>query len=89
MNELMQPDSVIKLLYVTPEKLARAKRFVTQLDKLYNAGLLSRLVVDESHCASGNSIDYYINFLNCFLFQNVQIVFEFKLCIFFQKMVKK
>ena len=56
MADLSRSDATIKLLYVTPEKLARAKRFVAQLDKLYNRSLLARLVVDESHCASGKTI---------------------------------
>lgn len=41
-----------KMLYVTPEKLAKSKRFMAKLEKMYEAGLFSRLVIDEVHCCS-------------------------------------
>ena len=42
----------LKLLYVTPEKLAKSKRFMSKLEKTYEMGRLSRIVIDEVHCAS-------------------------------------
>lgn len=44
--------SGLKLLYVTPEKLSKSKRFMSKLEKAYESGLLSRIVIDEVHCAS-------------------------------------
>lgn len=46
------PQTQYRLLYVTPEKIAKSKRLMTVLDKLYRANKLSRLVIDEAHCAS-------------------------------------
>lgn len=46
-------DDCCKLLYVSPEKLAKSKTFVNKLDKLYQQGLLARIVIDEAvrnHC---------------------------------------
>ncbi|KAJ8517624.1 hypothetical protein ONZ45_g5209 [Pleurotus djamor] len=45
-------DKEIKLLYVTPERVAKAKRFLSALDKLYKADKLARFVIDEAHCVS-------------------------------------
>ncbi len=42
----------LKLLYVTPEKVAKSKRFMSKLEKCYETGRLSRIVIDEVHCAS-------------------------------------
>ena len=45
-------QSNIKLLYVTPERIAKSKRFMTQLEKAYETSHLTRIVIDEIHCAS-------------------------------------
>jgi len=42
----------LKILYVTPEKLAKSKRFMSKLEKCNEIGGLSRVVIDEVHCAS-------------------------------------
>lgn len=44
--------SPFKLLYVTPEKIAKSKLFMSRLEKAYKANLLSRVAVDEVHCCS-------------------------------------
>ncbi|XP_034019389.1 ATP-dependent DNA helicase Q1 [Thalassophryne amazonica] len=41
-----------KLLYVTPEKIAKSKLLMSRLEKAYKAGLLNRIAVDEVHCCS-------------------------------------
>jgi ATP-dependent DNA helicase Q1 len=51
-DSMTSPDSLLRLLYVTPEKLAKSKRFMNRLEKAYAMGLLSRLVIDEVHCCS-------------------------------------
>ena len=42
----------MKLLYVTPEKISKSKRFMSKLEKMYEMGRLSRIVIDEVHCVS-------------------------------------
>ena len=42
----------LKLLYVTPERLALSENFRDVLEKLHRAQLLARIVVDEAHCVS-------------------------------------
>ncbi len=51
-NQMTQRDGTLKLLYVTPEKLSKSKRFMSKLEKTYESGRLSRIVIDEVHCAS-------------------------------------
>ncbi|KAI9594511.1 P-loop containing nucleoside triphosphate hydrolase protein [Syncephalis fuscata] len=46
------------LIYVTPERIAKSKRFTQQLDKCYQAGRLAQLVIDECHCCSQLGHDY-------------------------------
>lgn len=41
-----------RILYVTPERLAKSKRFMAQLEKCYANKHLKRLVIDEVHCCS-------------------------------------
>lgn len=45
-------NTKLKLVYATPEKLAKSKRFMTKLQKSYEMGLLSRIAIDEVHCCS-------------------------------------
>ncbi|XP_054282691.1 ATP-dependent DNA helicase Q1-like [Macrosteles quadrilineatus] len=55
-NRLMQAmtdsKSALKLIYATPEKLAKSKRFMSKLQKAYEAGRLARIAIDEVHCCS-------------------------------------
>uniref|UniRef100_A0A1A8QPI9 ATP-dependent DNA helicase n=1 Tax=Nothobranchius rachovii TaxID=451742 RepID=A0A1A8QPI9_9TELE len=52
MAGMTDPTSPFKLLYVTPEKIAKSKLLMSRLEKAYNANLLSRIAVDEVHCCS-------------------------------------
>nr|XP_046234839.1 ATP-dependent DNA helicase Q1 isoform X2 [Scatophagus argus] len=45
-------DAPFKLVYVTPEKIAKSKLLMSRLEKAYKANLLSRIAVDEVHCCS-------------------------------------
>jgi ATP-dependent DNA helicase Q1 len=49
---MVEKNSPLKLLYVTPEKLAKSKRFMTKLQASYKAGVFCRLAIDEVHCCS-------------------------------------
>ncbi|XP_029901932.1 ATP-dependent DNA helicase Q1 isoform X2 [Myripristis murdjan] len=52
MAGMTDPKSPFKLVYVTPEKIAKSKLLMSRLEKAYNAELLSRIAVDEVHCCS-------------------------------------
>ncbi|KAL7370564.1 hypothetical protein ABVT39_003971 [Epinephelus coioides] len=52
MNGLTDPKAPFKLVYVTPEKIAKSKLLMSRLEKAYNANRLSRIAVDEVHCCS-------------------------------------
>lgn len=47
-----------KLLYVTPERVAKSKTLLAALQSAYEQGRLGRLVVDEAHCCSTLGHDY-------------------------------
>lgn len=51
-QEMTNPQSKLKLLYVTPEKLSKSKRFMTKLQKMHQMGRFARLAIDEVHCCS-------------------------------------
>ncbi|NXW62620.1 BLM protein, partial [Eurystomus gularis] len=50
--QLSKKDPIIKLLYVTPEKVCASSRLMSTLENLYNRKLLARFVIDEAHCVS-------------------------------------
>ncbi|XP_030137816.4 recQ-like DNA helicase BLM isoform X2 [Taeniopygia guttata] len=50
--QLSKKDPVIKLLYVTPEKVCASNRLMSTLENLYDRKLLARFVIDEAHCVS-------------------------------------
>ncbi|XP_022117256.2 ATP-dependent DNA helicase Q1-like [Pieris rapae] len=52
LNALKDKNSDIKLLYVTPERLAKSKRFMANLQKCFSYGRLQRIAIDEVHCCS-------------------------------------
>ncbi|XP_038989126.1 ATP-dependent DNA helicase Q-like 4A [Phoenix dactylifera] len=51
-RELMSAICKYKLLYVTPEKIAKSDVLLRHLDSLYSRGSLARIVIDEAHCVS-------------------------------------
>ncbi|XP_072258623.1 recQ-like DNA helicase BLM isoform X2 [Pyxicephalus adspersus] len=50
--QLSKKDPIIKLLYVTPEKVCASARLITTMENLYERKLLARFVIDEAHCVS-------------------------------------
>ncbi|NXT38458.1 RECQ1 helicase, partial [Pelecanoides urinatrix] len=51
-TKMLDRSSQLKLIYVTPEKIAKSKMFMSKLEKAYQAGCLARIAVDEVHCCS-------------------------------------
>ena len=49
---MIDKNSALKLLYVTPEKLAKSKRFMSKLQKMFQQNKLARIAIDEVHCCS-------------------------------------
>lgn len=47
-----------RLLYVTPERVAKSKALLAALQQAYEEGRLARIVVDEAHCCSTMGHDY-------------------------------
>jgi len=49
---MLDPNSDMKLLYVTPEKCSKSKQFMAKLQKMHQMGRFARLAIDEVHCCS-------------------------------------
>ncbi|XP_043492717.1 ATP-dependent DNA helicase Q1-like [Polistes fuscatus] len=52
MNSLIDKKSDLKLIYVTPEYMAKSNRFMSKLQKAYELKKLDRFAIDEVHCCS-------------------------------------
>ncbi|CAL2035149.1 unnamed protein product [Caenorhabditis brenneri] len=51
-DAITNKDSQFRLLYVTPEKLAKSKRMMNKLEKSLSVGFLKLIAIDEVHCCS-------------------------------------
>lgn len=52
LNALKDGKTQLKLIYATPERFAKSKRFMSNLQKCYADGRLQRIAIDEVHCCS-------------------------------------
>ncbi|KOX77341.1 ATP-dependent DNA helicase Q1 [Melipona quadrifasciata] len=52
MNALIDKKSDLKLIYVTPEYMAKSNRFMNKLQKAFEMKRLDRFAIDEVHCCS-------------------------------------
>lgn len=57
-RKVVSKEEEIKLCYVTPEKIAKSKSFVSLFQKLNAAGQLARIIIDEAHCVSQLGHDF-------------------------------
>lgn len=46
---LEKGEGEMKILYVTPEKISKSKRFMSKLEKCHNGGRLSLVAIDVSN----------------------------------------
>jgi bloom syndrome protein len=74
---LMKPK--LKLVYITPEKLNNSGKFQGIVQRLYNRGMMARLVIDEAHCVSQWGHDFRKDYtclgdLRIRLFPNVPLM---------------
>ncbi|KAL8167553.1 hypothetical protein V2J09_009052, partial [Rumex salicifolius] len=53
---LEKGEGDLKVLYVTPEKISKSKRFMSNLEKCNHAGRMSLIAIDEAHCCNGAMI---------------------------------
>jgi len=66
---MVDPNANLKLIYVTPEKLAKSKYLMSQIQKMYEAGRFSRLVIDEVHCCSEWGHDFRKDYKQLHIFK--------------------
>ncbi|GJX16087.1 ATP-dependent DNA helicase Q-like 2 protein [Tanacetum coccineum] len=75
---LEKGEGDLRVLYVTPEKVSKSKRFVSKLEKCHHAGLLSLISIDEAHCCSPWGYDFHPDYKNLGIlktqFPNVPVI---------------
>uniref|UniRef100_A0A2P2LYA8 DNA 3'-5' helicase n=1 Tax=Rhizophora mucronata TaxID=61149 RepID=A0A2P2LYA8_RHIMU len=75
---LEKGEGELKILYATPEKISKSKRFMSKLEKCHHAGRLSLIAIDEAHCCSQWGHDFRPDYKNLGIlktqFPNVPVV---------------
>ena len=52
MSDLRKAYPSLKIIFITPERLARSDSLLRALDRLNERNLLDRVAIDEAHCES-------------------------------------
>ena len=52
MSDLRSMHPTLKIIFITPERLARSDALLRALDTLNQRKLLDRVAIDEAHCES-------------------------------------
>lgn len=77
-KDIMNTLDTFTFLYVTPERIAKSKRLIAKLEKLYRDDKLDRFVIDEAHCCSQLGHDFRPDYKKLgilrTLFPNVPII---------------
>ncbi|XP_050542953.1 ATP-dependent DNA helicase Q1-like isoform X2 [Daktulosphaira vitifoliae] len=66
---MIDGKSMLKLVYCTPERIAKSKIFMTKLQKAYNLNLLSRIAIDEVHCCTTWGHDFRPDYTHLTIFK--------------------
>lgn len=69
MDDLKGLEPTIKILFVTPEKVAKSDALMRVLDDLHRRSLLARVVVDEAHCVSQWGHDFRPDYMRLSVFK--------------------
>lgn len=68
-SAMLDPNDPLRLIYVTPERLAKSKLLMSQIQKMYEAGRFARLVIDEVHCCSEWGHDFRKDYKQLHIFK--------------------
>jgi superfamily II DNA helicase RecQ len=63
-------EPYLKLLYVTPERIAKGEKTRSALNELYQNEMLARFVIDEAHCVSQWGHDFRKDYAKLGLLKN-------------------
>eukprot|EP01127_Copromyxa_protea_P009674 TRINITY_DN2296_c0_g1_i7.p1 TRINITY_DN2296_c0_g1~~TRINITY_DN2296_c0_g1_i7.p1 ORF type:complete len:721 (+),score=151.58 TRINITY_DN2296_c0_g1_i7:1728-3890(+) len=68
-EEMLEPEVPFKVLFVTPEKLAKSRILIKAMKEMYKNGNLQALAVDEAHCISEWGHDFRPDYRKIGLFK--------------------